>query len=287
MCGCLCCSMRLVVTFDLFATLTMPVATAYLIYLIIASAQAQSVPLISVIMLGAAYGLQAMIFIIKGEYQHIGWLIISIIALPIFAFYLPLYSYWHFNDFSWGNTRRVAGAAGKDSHEGGGEVFDDSVVPQMTWKDFELKSRAKSAATATSFSALTPNMFSPQSINTIGDHTQKMPHSNSEYPLNRFSFQNIEEEPLYVPKESEIDSAEIWTGGYPRDEDILARIRYIVNTEDLRTLTKKNVREALSTYFGLDLNERRPFINDTIEAVVKVTCSYIQGIISVEVLMEL
>ena len=41
------------------------------------------------------------------------WMIIYLLATPVFAFYLPLYSFWHFDDFSWGNTRIVVGEDGK------------------------------------------------------------------------------------------------------------------------------------------------------------------------------
>ncbi len=37
--------------------------------------------------------------------------------MPVFAFYLPLYSFWHNDDFTWGNTRIVKEA--KDEEEVG------------------------------------------------------------------------------------------------------------------------------------------------------------------------
>lgn len=33
--------------------------------------------------------------------------------MPFWAVYLPVYSFWHFDDFSWGNTRVVLGDQGK------------------------------------------------------------------------------------------------------------------------------------------------------------------------------
>ena len=33
--------------------------------------------------------------------------------MPVIAFYVPLYAFWHFDDFSWGNTRLVTGEDGK------------------------------------------------------------------------------------------------------------------------------------------------------------------------------
>jgi chitin synthase len=58
-------------------------------------------------MIASTYGLQVIIFIAKGELQHIGWMLIYILAMPIYAFVLPLYSFWHFDDFTWGNTRII------------------------------------------------------------------------------------------------------------------------------------------------------------------------------------
>ncbi|KAI9004030.1 chitin synthase-domain-containing protein [Gaertneriomyces semiglobifer] len=137
LCGCMIFSMRFVVFLDLFATLIMPASTAYLFYLIYQSVEAKEAPILSLIMIAAAYGLQAIIFIIKREYQHVGWMIINILAMPVFSIWLPLYSYWHFDDFSWGNTRKTAGgkveAAG---HVNDGEVFDVSVVPLKKWDEY-------------------------------------------------------------------------------------------------------------------------------------------------------
>lgn len=137
LCGFLCFSMRFVVALDLFATFTLPAACIYLVYLIYASIQSQTAPTISLIMLAIAYGLQMVIFILKRKFEHIGWMIISILAMPFFSFYLPLYSFWHFDDFTWGNTRRVAGSSGKDGHGGyEGEQFDPAVIPVRTWEKY-------------------------------------------------------------------------------------------------------------------------------------------------------
>src|SRR4051812_21913707 len=99
--------MRFIVFLDLFATLTMPAVIAYLIYLIYASFKAEQAPLITLIMIGVGYGVQIIIFILKRRFEHIGWMIISIIGSPFFNLLLPLYSFWNMDDFSWGNTRQL------------------------------------------------------------------------------------------------------------------------------------------------------------------------------------
>ncbi|KAI8906445.1 chitin synthase-domain-containing protein [Gorgonomyces haynaldii] len=109
MCGAGCFSMRFVVFLDLMATLIQPATIFYLCYLIyvLATDKTSSLPLISFVILGAIYGLQMILFLIKLEVQHIGWMLAYLIALPLFTLVLPLYSFWHFDDFSWGDTRRV------------------------------------------------------------------------------------------------------------------------------------------------------------------------------------
>ncbi|KAG0244539.1 hypothetical protein BGW41_007302 [Actinomortierella wolfii] len=142
MCGFCCFSMRFVVFLDLFGTLTLPASVIYLVYLIIIVATGmETLPKISLILLGAVYGLQAFIFIIKRQWQHIGWMFIYILAIPLFSFFIPLYSFWHFDDFSWGNTRMVVGETGK-SKKGvmmgdDEEIFDDRMIPMKKWSVYE------------------------------------------------------------------------------------------------------------------------------------------------------
>ena len=137
MCGFCCFSMRFVVFIDLFGTLILPATVIYLGYLIylVASGTGQF-PLIAIIMLASIYGLQAIIFILKRRWQHIGWMIVYLLAYPIYGFALPVYSFWHMDDFAWGNTRVVVGEKGgkkiiASSEE---EKFSDSIIPKKRWE---------------------------------------------------------------------------------------------------------------------------------------------------------
>jgi len=137
LCGFCCFSMRFVVFIDLFSTLVQPVALlyiAYLIFLVIWDDTA-SLPLISLIMIGAIYGFQIILFLIKREWHHLGWMIIYLLSTPIFSFFLPIYSFWHFDDFSWGDTRRLAGKNAKDIADS--DIFDPSSIPLKTWEERE------------------------------------------------------------------------------------------------------------------------------------------------------
>ncbi|KAF9916715.1 hypothetical protein BX616_003042 [Lobosporangium transversale] len=142
LCGFCCFSMRFIVMIDLFATLIMPVTVVYIGYLIYSIvANDGSIPKLAIIMMGAIYGLQAIIFILRRKWEHIGWMIVYILAIPVFSFYLPLYSFWHFDDFSWGNTRLVVGEKGRtkavSADQLEGKLFDPKTIPQKKWSDYE------------------------------------------------------------------------------------------------------------------------------------------------------
>jgi chitin synthase len=53
----------------------------YLVYLIvIVSTGKAAIPIVSLVMIGAVYGLQVIIFLLKREFMLIGWMIIYILA---------------------------------------------------------------------------------------------------------------------------------------------------------------------------------------------------------------
>jgi chitin synthase len=138
LCGFCCFSMRFVVFIDLFGTLILPSICAYLVYLVytVSTGKGQF-PMLSIVMIAAVYGLQALIFIIKRQWQHVGWMIIYILAFPIYSLALPLYSFWKQDDFSWGNTRVVIGEQGtKQVLTTDDEGFDPKSIPMMRWDEY-------------------------------------------------------------------------------------------------------------------------------------------------------
>jgi len=90
-------------------------------------------------MLAAVYGLQALIFILKRQWQHIGWMLIYMLAFPIYSFVLPIYSFWNQDNFTWGNTRIVIGEKGnKQVVAVDDEGFDPRSIPLQRWDDYAL-----------------------------------------------------------------------------------------------------------------------------------------------------
>ncbi|KAJ1989979.1 hypothetical protein EDC05_004331 [Coemansia umbellata] len=154
MCGFCCFSMRFVVFLDLFGTLTMPTTLIYFAYLIYAAVRnIADVGYISLIIIAAVYGLQAIIFILRREWQHVGWMIVYLLAYPLWSFVLPVYSFWHMDDFSWGNTRVVVGDGKRKIIVEDDKPFDPESIPQRRWMEYE-----RELATAGVLNAPPPNM---------------------------------------------------------------------------------------------------------------------------------
>lgn len=140
LCGFCCFSMRFVVLVDLLGTIILPATCVYLGYLIYrVASHTGPFPMISIVMLAGVYGLQAIIFIIKRQWQHVGWMLIYLLAFPIYSFVLPLYSFWKQDDFTWGNTRVVIGEKGdKRVIAVEDEGFDPRSIPLQRWDDYAL-----------------------------------------------------------------------------------------------------------------------------------------------------
>ncbi|KAI0387558.1 glycosyltransferase family 2 protein [Hypomontagnella monticulosa] len=138
MCGFCCFSMRFVVFIDLTGTIILPATCFYLGYLIYRlAAHIGPFPTISIAMLAGVYGLQALIFILKRQWQHVGWMIIYLLAFPIYSFVLPIYSFWNQDNFTWGNTRIVIGEKGnKQVVAVDDEGFDPRSIPLQRWDDY-------------------------------------------------------------------------------------------------------------------------------------------------------
>ncbi|OMH78627.1 Chitin synthase 6, partial [Zancudomyces culisetae] len=140
MCGFCCFSMRFVVFIDLISTLVMPATLGYLAILAyqLTSADANT-SYVSVYLLVGIYAMQALVFIFHRQWQHIGWMIIYLLAIPLFSCIIPVYSFWHFDDFSWGNTRIVVGESGAKILVNADEadLFDPATIPMRKWSDYE------------------------------------------------------------------------------------------------------------------------------------------------------
>ncbi|TFK56433.1 glycosyltransferase family 2 protein [Heliocybe sulcata] len=145
LCGTFCFSMQFVVGMELAGTLVLPAAISFTLYLIISSiipgGPNTTIPLI---LLAIVLGLPGLLIVITSrKVAYIGWMIVYLLSLPIWNGILPAYSFWHFDDFSWGQTRQIAGDKGGDHGDKEGE-FDSSHIMMKRWAEFERDRRWKS-----------------------------------------------------------------------------------------------------------------------------------------------
>jgi len=141
LCGTFCFSMQFVVFMDLLGTVVLPIAIA-LTYTLIAGMAInppktfeEAIPLMLLVSVLGLPGI--LILITTGKVVYCVWMLIYLLALPVWNFILPLYAFWHFDDFSWGETRKVEGEVKQDDHSGGGKKLDGQSVPLRRWEDWE------------------------------------------------------------------------------------------------------------------------------------------------------
>ncbi len=288
LCGFCCFSMRFVVLIDLLSTVIQPVTVAYIVYLIVlVVTKATIVPITAFILLGVIYGLQIVIFVLHRKWEMIGWMIMYILAVPIFSFGLPLYAFWHMDDFNWGNTRVVAGEKGKKvviTDEG---KFDPRSIPRKKWEEYQAElweeqtGREDEHSEISGYSYATKaNMGGNVAVSEYGFPPSR-PGSTIGYPAydksaalmpsmgaaSRLSL-GISEQPgnrlSQFGGSQYLGGAELEMSnlaGMPSDDALLAEIREILRTADLMTVTKKAIKQELERRFGVPLDSRRAYIN--------------------------
>ncbi|EHK48324.1 uncharacterized protein TrAtP1_001085 [Trichoderma atroviride] len=282
LCGFCCFSMRFVVFIDLLSTIVAPVTVAYIVYLIVRVVQHPStVPITAFILLGAIYGLQAIIFILRRKWEMVGWMIIYILAIPVFSLGLPLYAFWHMDDFAWGNTRVVAGEDGKKvliSDEG---KFDPESIPKKKWEEYQAElwetqtSRDDTHSEISGFSygtkahgAMSEYAYPSRPASTTG-FMQTAPHMQ---PYEARNMSRMSMAPSEMNRMSQYGGSQFFSPedmvGLPTDDQILSEIRDILKTADLMTVTKKGVKQELERRFDVPLDAKRAYINSATEALL-------------------
>ncbi|BEI80138.1 hypothetical protein CcaverHIS002_0106670 [Cutaneotrichosporon cavernicola] len=149
LCGTFCFSMQFVVFMDLVGTLVLPAAITFTLYvaaLAIRSAiepEKQQTPTVSLILLAFILGLPGLLIVITSRKMvYVGWMCMYLLSLPVWNFVLPAYSFWHMDDFSWGETRKVAGETKEEVGHGDKDgEFDSSDIVLKRWAEFERERR--------------------------------------------------------------------------------------------------------------------------------------------------
>eukprot|EP00834_Sanchytrium_tribonematis_P004516 NODE_226_length_12301_cov_1.446648.p9 type:complete len:120 gc:universal NODE_226_length_12301_cov_1.446648:10526-10885(+) len=78
-----------------------------------------------------------VIIFVQKRPSYLLWLFVyTVCSYPIHGLYLPVYSFWHFDDFSWGNTRQVSAKQVKEENEKENEEILRR-LPQGTIADYQ------------------------------------------------------------------------------------------------------------------------------------------------------
>ncbi|KAJ2394117.1 hypothetical protein GGI05_002180, partial [Coemansia sp. RSA 2603] len=301
MCGFCCFSMRFVVFIDLFGTLTMPCTLFYFAYLAyLAISKIADIGYISLILIGAIYGLQAVIFVLKRQWQHIGWMIIYLLAYPLWLFFIPIYAFWHMDDFSWGNTHIVVGDDSKRQiFVKDEEPFDPDEIPMCMWAEYEgeiykrqqqIQEMEAVAQTIDEFGnagvrpvscftqipgfdlaqqqlqcqqqTMSIYLQNPQTFNLPQMQQIQHPYSPAAYSTYFGSMANIA-----TPSYNLVQVPQ--SSQIPFENTIVSAISSILATTDLASVSMKQVRNELSCMFGINMSLRREFINQAIQSMLQ------------------
>ncbi|KAI9325444.1 chitin synthase-domain-containing protein [Zopfochytrium polystomum] len=153
LCGTFCFSMQFIVLMDLIGTAILPISLLLLYYMIYVAifqthyvASEAATYSNTILLVGVLFMPAFLVVLVSRKMSLIMWMLLYLVALPIWQFVLPLYAFWNFDDFSWGATRQVAGA-GKDTGHGesGGadDRFDPASVPFRKWEEYEVEWRQR------------------------------------------------------------------------------------------------------------------------------------------------
>lgn len=243
LCGFCCFSMRFIVFLELFSTFVQPAVVVYVIYLCVSVYfDPHGLPVLSLVLIASVYAFQVLLFIFKVEWQHVGWMVVYILAMPIFSLYLPLYSFWHFDDFRWGNTRKLR------------QNFPGSLISMMTGNKADY----------------TDVLYKAQDTGQIGiplrswsEYCQMVEASptlfSAERSMSTFSVGN-EKTGNFQCKEAQLD----WDAIY------LNVLDYLGQQESLEYVTLSDVARYLSTVWNTDFSVYPERLTQIVDAVLAI-----------------
>ncbi|KAL1915802.1 uncharacterized protein VTP21DRAFT_6190 [Calcarisporiella thermophila] len=192
LCGTFCFSMQFIVFLELLGTVFLPAGILFTIYLIVVCFYSMQ-SLLTLMVFVLILGLPAVLaVVIAGKIVYIWWMAIYLVSLPIWNFILPAYAFWHFDDFSWGQTRKVEGEKSSDvraGHDDGGKEFDGRQIVMKRWAEFERERRGFSNGKTKRI------MKKRQANNCI---SKPIPVSNSHYDLRNLTIGRAFNEPAPI-----------------------------------------------------------------------------------------
>ncbi|KAJ3191553.1 Chitin synthase, class 3 [Irineochytrium annulatum] len=154
LCGTFCISMQFIIFMELVGTVVLPAAISFTIFLLISGivqtitdGHMNSDNETTLLFLAAILGLPAVLILLTAnKVIYIFWMLIYLISLPIWNFILPLYAFWHFDDFSWGETRKVSGEVKQADHSNREGEFDSTGISMKRWREWVKVRRSEAEA---------------------------------------------------------------------------------------------------------------------------------------------
>jgi chitin synthase len=203
-------------------------------------------------------------------------MIMYVLAIPVFSFALPLYAFWHMDDFSWGNTRIVTGEKGKKiviSNEG---KFDPSEIPRKKWEDYQAGIWGDAAthlghddmqSEVSGYSYATKSYVPPMSEYNYSPQPGMQSRPMSTLDVHAAQARSRSRLSLAPTELMSQRGSQFFPVTDPSDA-IVAEIKDILRTADLMTVTKKSVKAELERRFGVSLEGKRAYVNSATEAVL-------------------
>jgi len=218
LCGTFCFSMQFVVFMELVGTLVLPAAISFTLYILVLAILPTHLipggqkPIISLILLAFILGLPGVLIVITSrKVAYIGWMLIYLLSLPIWNLVLPAYAFWHMDDFSWGETRKIEGGDGDKGHGDKEGEFDSSHIVMKRWVEFERERRWKTGTQSRdSYYDVVQRSSSPRSRDGLARDRYSMVSTNETY-LSGGAVSDSANAPLYRPSQSFASSMS--TGG--------------------------------------------------------------------------
>lgn len=137
LCGTFFFSMQFVVIIELIGTLVLPLAICLTGYLIFFSIFSSPTPVLALVLLAVILGLPGILVVVTStKWIYIIWMLVYLLALPVWNLILPSYAYWKFDDFSWGKTRAIT----ESSMDPKSKETNEMSIPQIRlkrWEEFE------------------------------------------------------------------------------------------------------------------------------------------------------
>ncbi|CAG8649692.1 10487_t:CDS:10 [Cetraspora pellucida] len=137
LCGTFCFSMKFAIFLRLVNIVVLPTTTIFFFYLIIISSvdpyNASFFTLFfrTLVLVLPAILIFLITFISRREITNFIWMIIYLLSMPLRSFIIPIYAFWHFDNFSWEESITKK------------ENFDSSRIITKQWVDWEYENRLK------------------------------------------------------------------------------------------------------------------------------------------------